>query len=234
MGDLTLVNNDNTLMVNDNSLIESFKKNSVEMLSKLNQSPDNSIIKVNKHAQNAKYVPISYLEMKLDEMFYGMWRTRNFNTKVIANEIVGEITLEVFHPQNLMWLERIGAGAVMIQFSKDSDIRDIGNKIKNTLSKDYPHLKAECFRNACLSLGKAFGRDLNREFTTEYMPEEILNEDVFDKFFNTIEDFENEKELTAKAKNIIADAEKELSASDIKKLKKVINDKILSLRRKAA
>ena len=33
---------------------------------------------------------------------------------------------------------------------------------------DYPHLKADCFRNACLSLGKTFGRDLNRKFIDTY------------------------------------------------------------------
>jgi hypothetical protein len=39
---------------------------------------------------------------------------------------------------------------------------DVDAKIKNTLVKDFPHLKAECIKNAAKSLGKYFGRDLNR------------------------------------------------------------------------
>jgi len=52
-------------------------------------------------------------------------------------------------------------------------------------------LKAECFRNACLSLGKKFGRDLNREFVDEYEDESIdtirAKEDL-DDLLNTYTD----------------------------------------------
>ena len=50
------------------------------------------------------------------------------------------------------------------------DITNIKDKYINTLTKDFPHLKAECFRNACISIGKSFGRDLNREFEDQYNP----------------------------------------------------------------
>ena len=56
----------------------------------------------------------------------------------------------------------------------------VENKIKNTLVKDFPHLKAECLKNAAKSLGVAFGRNLNRgeedeyQYLSESLPE--LNE----------------------------------------------------------
>ena len=141
----------------------------------LQPEPKESEIRKNKFANNSKYLPISFMEMTLDEIFFGLWQTKNFNSKVVANEIIGELELWYFHPVAKTWLCRIGAGAVQIQMvSKEKggsgDITNIRDKIVNTLSKDYPHLKAECFRNACLSIGKSFGRDLNREFDDQYNP----------------------------------------------------------------
>lgn len=162
-----LINYENNLSnIDDNSIREKLQN----FLKLLHKDPPKEEIKINKQANNSQYIPISFLEMKLDEMFFGLWSTKNFQTKTIVNEEVGSIELWYFHPTAKTWLCRIGAGAVMIQQKKDSDITDIGAKIKNTMTKDYPHLKAECFRNACLSLGKAFGRDLNREFEDQYNP----------------------------------------------------------------
>src|SRR5574343_612541 len=142
-----------------------------EFQQKLNSMPLMTEVQENKAANNSKYIPISFLEMKMDEIFLGAWSTKNFTSKTIANEEVGSLELWYYHPELKTWLCRVGAGAVMIQFKKDAPITDLASKIKNTLSKDYPHLKAECFRNACLSIGKQFGRDLNREHTDSYEPE---------------------------------------------------------------
>lgn len=136
----------------------------------LHKEPPQNEVQINKQANNSRYIPISFLEMKLDEMFFSLWSTKNFQTKTVVNEEVGSIELWYFHPVAKAWLCRIGAGAVMIMQRKDSDITDVGAKIKNTMTKDFPHLKAECLRNACLSLGKSFGRDLNRELEDQYNP----------------------------------------------------------------
>jgi len=147
----------------------------IEFTKKLNETPHE--VKVNQYSDNAKYIPISFLEMKLDELFDGAWSTKNFNTKVIGNEICGELELHFYHPTHKTWLCRIGAAAVIVRQKKDADITDITSKIKNALVLDYPHLKAECFRNACLSIGKTFGRDLNREFVAG-MPDAFVEEEI--------------------------------------------------------
>lgn len=136
----------------------------------LNRNPSKDETKVNAHANNSSYLPISFIEMTMDEMFFGLWSTKNFQSKVIINEIVGELEIHYFHPVHKVWLSRVGAAGVQIQQSKGASIDDITKKIKNTLQKDYPHLKADCFRNACLSIGKQFGRDLNREFEDQFQP----------------------------------------------------------------
>jgi hypothetical protein len=134
----------------------------------LNKTPENSAIKTNKMADNSKYLPIGYLENTLDEMFAGLWQTENFRWTVVANEVCGALDLCIFHPVAKTWLKRTGSASVMIQMKSvekggTGDITNIADKIKNTLTKDFPHLKAECLKNACKSLGVLFGRNLNRD-----------------------------------------------------------------------
>lgn len=124
---------------------------------------------------SADFVPISYVQNKLDEVYNGLWETKNFITRIVANEEVGQIDLIVFHPVAKVWLTRTGAAAVMVQMKSqqsggDGDITNIRNKIINTMVKDHPHLLAACIMNAAKSLGVIFGRDLNRKFTDTYFP----------------------------------------------------------------
>lgn len=144
--------------------------------SRLNRTgPPKEDIKINDKANNSEYLPISFVQMTLDEEFFGLWQTRNFRTAVVANEVTGEIELSVFHPVAQIWLTRTGSGAVPIQMRSvekggDGDITNVRNKIANTLVKDYPHLMAECMKSAAKTLGVKFGRDLNRKFTDTYSP----------------------------------------------------------------
>jgi len=155
--------------------IHELRVNAQNFQKRLHSKPKGNEIKTNEHANNSKYLPISFLEMTLDELFFGLWQTKDFKSQVIANEVIGSLILSYFHPVYHIWIERVGAGAVMIQYKSkgkggSGDITNIKDKIPNTLTKDYPHLKAECFRNACLSIGKSFGRDLNRNYTDDYQP----------------------------------------------------------------
>jgi hypothetical protein len=43
-----------------------------------------------------KYLPISHMEMALDEVFFGQWKTDNFTWTVVSNEVCGSIQLSVF------------------------------------------------------------------------------------------------------------------------------------------
>lgn len=136
----------------------------------LNKDPNPEEVRVNQHAGNSMYLPISYVEMLLDEMFFGLWETRDFRYQVIANEIIGSIVLRVFHPTAGEWIERTGASATMIRQTKGAGLTEYDKKIHNALEMDFPHLKADCLVNAAKSLGKAFGRDLNRKFFDVYRP----------------------------------------------------------------
>lgn len=169
---LDIINIDKDVLKNMQSFQKSF----------LHKEPDPKELQTNEFANDSKYLPISFMQMTLDEIFFGLWQTKNFQTQGIANEIVGSVELHYFHPVAKTWLCRIGAAAVQIQYEAEyemidgkkkklkTNITDISKKITNTLTKDYPHLYAECLRNACLSLGKTFGRDLNRKHNDQYKP----------------------------------------------------------------
>lgn len=163
----------------------------------LNAEPKPQEIKSNKFANNSKYLPIGVIERKLDEMFIA-WQTENFRYQVIGNELTGVITLKVLHPMLLTWISYEGAGAVQIQFTKGSDFTNFANKIQNTLQKDFPHLKSECLKNAAKHLGKAFGRDLNRDETGDYAPvnnSELIDNDIFSEIKVKVKRIKNTADL---------------------------------------
>lgn len=109
------------------------------------------------------YLPIQVIETYLDKCFAGLWQVHSFNYQVIANELVGDITLEVFHPVAQVWIKRTGAAAIPIMQDKGADIMDIGKKKQKALVVNHPTLKAMCLKNAAQSLGSLFGRDLGRK-----------------------------------------------------------------------
>jgi hypothetical protein len=165
--------------------------------------PPEEEVQVNKFANNAKYLPISYVENKLDELFFGAWEVTDFHCQVIANEIVGWLQLRVFHPVLKTWLSRAGNASVQIQmYAKDKggdgDITNVRNKIVNTLVKDFPHLKSECIKNAARSLGKAFGRDLNRKEIDNYEPftEQLAFEETKEELRKMLNNCNNKEDLS--------------------------------------
>lgn len=178
------------------------KHGAIENFQKLlNQYPDKKDIAINTQAKNSKYLPIGCIERKLDEIYTGLWMTENFRWVAIANELVGSIDLKVFHPTAKIWLTRTGAAGTMIQMQAQTS-PNIENKIKNTLGKDFPHLKAECIKNAAKSLGVVFGRNLNRNENDDYV---YISEQVHNYTENqqeAIRLFET-AELTDKDRSII-------------------------------
>ena len=162
-----------------------------EFVSKLSAEPIPSEVKINKFANNAKYMHISAVESKLDYVFHGLWKVTNFEYSVVANEIIGSLQLHVFHPVAGVWIERTGAASTVIQCKAGTSI-GIENKITNTLTKDFPKLKTECIRNAAKSLGRVFGRNLNREFE-----DGLQDMDFVETALSSIEEVGTQEDLEA-------------------------------------
>lgn len=119
----------------------------------------------------ARTLPISFVEMTLDELFLGQWELSDVNYQQIFNEVVGTGILTVWNPLTGRPLRRAGFASVIIMQDKDAAIGEFNlTKKKNALDLSFPKLKAEILKNAASSLGKIFGRDINRKLKDSFRP----------------------------------------------------------------
>lgn len=119
----------------------------------------------------ANTLPISFVEMTLDELYLGLWETSDPSYQQIFNEVVGCVVLTVWHPVTGKPIRRTGFASVVIMQDKDAQIAEFNQtKKKNALDLAFPKLKAECTKNAAQSLGKIFGRDINRKKKDVFKP----------------------------------------------------------------
>ncbi len=133
-----------------------------------NRNPDASMVLEH---DGFNYLPISHIEMILDELFFGQWSTSDFNYQQICNEIIGSLTLTITSPVTGQPMTRIGAASIVIMQDKGSKLEDFTTtKKKTALVMGFPRLKAECLKNAAQSIGKLLGRDLNRKKSDFYTP----------------------------------------------------------------
>ncbi len=171
----------NTSLAAHSESIEEFRIRLENFTNKLNQLPNPGEIDKTPDGK-ANSIPISFIEMTLDEFFFGQWDTHNFKWSVIANEVVGSIDLSVLHPVSGREIKRVGAACVQIMvdsvpdnIKNDKQARNAwalnpNNKKAGALDMGFPKLKAECLKNAAQSLGKLFGRDLNRKKQDVFTP----------------------------------------------------------------
>ena len=147
-----------------------FRSKVQNFINKINK--ENPIYGVEKTPDGkAKTLTISHVEMTLDEYFLGLWETENFKWAVITNEVVGSIDLVFTHPVTGQKYKRVGAASIIIMVDKGANALDVTKKKSNAMDLGFPKLKAECLKNAAQSLGKLFGRDLNRNNADNFNPQ---------------------------------------------------------------
>lgn len=151
--------------------MENQNKNQLQdFMTRLNKEPEVSELDSTPDGK-AKTLPISFIEMTLDEIFLGQWETSEPVYQQIFNEVVCTLVLTVWHPITDRAIRRTGFASVVITQDKDAAMADFNTtKKKNALDLAFPKLKAECVKNAAQSLGKVFGRDLNRKKADKFQP----------------------------------------------------------------
>jgi hypothetical protein len=169
-----------------------------DFLHRLNQEP--TIEELDKTPDKKAWtLPISFVEMTLDELYLGQWSTQNFVWSAIGNEVQGSLELIVVHPITGQEIRRVGAASIVITVDSLSDEEkermtkqernlhalNPENKKPNALDLGFPKLKAECLKNAAQSLGKVLGRDLNRKKADQFRP---AYRTLSDEGFNTLLD----------------------------------------------
>lgn len=169
----TLQTVNNQLAASDDQIKE-FRERMQNFINKLNLEPNPAEIDKTPDGK-ANSIPISFIEMTLDEYFFGLWDTENFKYTTIANEVCGSIELTVLNPVTGTKIKRVGAAAIQIMVDKRPDgvnasqwANDPRNKKPNALDMGFPKLKSECVKNAAQSLGKLFGRDINRKKADQF------------------------------------------------------------------
>lgn len=130
-----------------------------QFIGRLNAEPAPASIEATADG-NAQTVVISHVEMTLDELFNGLWSTENFTWQSCGNggvELSASLQLVVTHPVTNQLMKRVGVASIFIDY-------------RTPMTMAFPTLKAECLKNAAKSLGKIFGRDLNRSNVSTYKP----------------------------------------------------------------
>lgn len=191
-----------------------------DFLKRLNRDPDPAELDKTPDGK-AKTLPISFVEMTLDEIFLGLWSTENFTSRQIVNEVCGELELVVIHPVTGATIRRTGAASIIIMTDKVPDnvtgtarnewALSPSNKKYNALDLGYPKLKAECVKNAAQSLGRIFGRDLNRKKSDKLQEEyKRLGDKGFQALVQRVEGGDIEALRLAQSNFILSDVQMEI------------------------
>lgn len=135
----------------------------------MNITPPASWVKINKFANNSKYIPIDKVEFLLTKIF-GRFRVEILRTQLIGNSVEATVRLHYFHPVYKEWDWMDGIGADAIQCDAGASASDWSKIKKDGVKKASPIAVSEAEKNAAKKLGRLFGRDLNRDNVLSYEP----------------------------------------------------------------
>lgn len=145
----------------------------------INQSPEPSEIKTSIFdGKEYKYLPIEVVERKLDTLFY-YWNTSNLKTEtiVVGTSLVQTLTLELNYAFRMGDYDvdiPLQSGIANVQSLNKSGVSSCFIQKPTEVNMYSAMLYSEAIKNAAKKIGKAFGRDLNREDIQEtYLQTEL-------------------------------------------------------------
>lgn len=191
-----------------------------EWIALVNREPDPAFVKPTPD-KKAKTLVISAIESTLDAVFLGQWGDSDANVQIFQNEIVCTLRFWAIHPITKNLIERTGVAALQImvdQYPVDQEGKPLtpksrtqwsldlaNNKKPNALKMNAPAVKALALKNAVVSLGNIFGRNLNRKerdnpeafYSEEFEAQdaEKLQKAEIDEVFSIAADLNTEKEV---------------------------------------
>jgi hypothetical protein len=112
--------------------------------------------------QNIKYIPIEIVEYLLTSIFI-KWYVEIKETQVIANSVVVTIRLHYQNPTDAEMRYQDGIGAAVMQTAKDAGATDFTQIKSDAVMKAAPAAKSYAIKDAAETIGKLFGKDLNRK-----------------------------------------------------------------------
>jgi hypothetical protein len=136
------------------------KENDLTVL--LNQAPAPAWVRDHPTAKDVKYIPIGIIEWLLTYLFVN-WHVEIRETKLIANSVA--ITIRLFFRDPVTGEERWtdGVGAAPLQVNKGELASDFDKIKAASVMIAAPMAKTYAIKDAAETLGKLFGKDLNRK-----------------------------------------------------------------------
>lgn len=119
--------------------------NTTEYLKRISQDPTNVLAAED---GDYDYQPVSHLRDLLDEIYDGEWSWDLDRETIGKGEAIAKGTLSFRHPGTGGVVHRSGTAAL---------------PLSKGLRLDYPKLSSGAFTNACKSIGRVFGRELNKD-----------------------------------------------------------------------
>lgn len=193
-----------------------------EFQARLNKEPDAREFEPTPDGK-ARTLPISFVQMTLDELYLGQWESSDPTYQQIFNEVVATVCLTVTHPVTGEKMRRTGWASVVITQDKDALVSDFNvTKKKNALDLAFPKLGAEAFKSAAQSLGKIFGRDINRKKVDTFKPQlKPISEDALHAAMKRIEAGEHHLVVLAKENFILNEEQQALLEGSVPQTKRL-------------
>jgi len=146
-----------------------------EVMKLLNVAPSDKAVKRNKFANNAAYLDVGLIEAQLDRFFGALnWSFVVSKLDIQFNAVVCVGDLIIFYKDRQ--IRRSGVGASEIQMKSGTKGMNPENISPKALERDAPKAKSQALKNAAHSLGDAFGRSLNRDYSHGFIEHKQMNE----------------------------------------------------------
>ena len=141
----------------------------------INQNPPAKWIKTNPYANNSKYLPMDKVEFLLRKIFKDV-DIEVLREGVMFNALYVTVRIHYTHPVTGVKGFKDGTGAKQIQTKKGSRPADLSNINNNSVEMALPIAKTNAVKDACHTLGRIFGSDLNRKDVIEVTIDENLQD----------------------------------------------------------
>ena len=165
------------LIKKEGSSISEVKKVHDNLYNELSEHPKPNAIKVNPFANNSKYLDIGYIEAQLDRMFLSWdWEVNDIKNLFNGITVFGKLTVYTIAGHKII---RSGVAGVELQMKKNATNMNPDNIASKAMDRDPGRAEAYALKNAASKLGNLFGRNLNRDYNFEHIPNEELTKKVY-------------------------------------------------------
>lgn len=150
-----------------------------EFLQVLNTEPPTAWVKEHPFNKGVKYLPIEKVELLLTKLFQD-WHIEIRESKQLLNSISVTVRLHYTDPIDSKPKWQDGVGAVPAKTEKGARASDMSAILSDAVMTGFPAAKSFAVKDAAESIGKIFGKDLNRRdtlpFTPSYGTEDVISE----------------------------------------------------------